>query len=157
MSASCGSTRWRCCRSAATTWAIISPTGLKSATKEGAKPPKIFFVNWFRKGADGKFLWPGFGENSRVLAWIFERCAGTVTAKETPIGYVPEIGTADAAVLEIAGVNLPELVKVDMKEWAGQLDQVQAHFDGFGKKLPKEFNRQMAAFEERLGLVDSAE
>ncbi len=130
---------------------------LKVGHRDGAVLPKIFMVNWFRKNADGKFLWPGFGENSRVLAWIFGRCAGTVTAKETPIGYVPEIGTADAAVLEIAGVNLPELVKVDMKEWAGQLDQVQAHFDGFGKKLPKEFNRQMAAFEERLGLVDSAE
>jgi phosphoenolpyruvate carboxykinase (GTP) len=130
---------------------------LRLGHREGARLPKIFMVNWFRKGADGKFLWPGFGENSRVLAWIFGRCDGSVDAEETAIGYVPRVGSADEAVLEIPGVDLAELLKVDPKDWAAQLDQVKAHFDGFGKKLPHQFKRQMTAFEERLGLVSSAE
>jgi len=130
---------------------------LRLGHRDGATLPKIFMVNWFRKGADGKFLWPGFGENSRVLAWIFGRCDGAVDAKETAIGYVPRVGSADAAVLETPGVNLAELLKVDPKDWAAQLDQVKAHFDGFGKKLPHQFKHQMTEFEERLGLVSSAE
>jgi phosphoenolpyruvate carboxykinase (GTP) len=130
---------------------------LRLGHRDGAKLPKIFMVNWFRKGADGKFMWPGFGENSRVLAWIFGRCDGTVDAEETAIGHVPRVGSADAGVLELPGVNLPELVRVDPKEWAAQLDQVKAHFDGFGKKLPHQFKHQMTEFEERLGLVSSAE
>ncbi len=125
---------------------------LRLGQREGAKLPKIFLVNWFRKGTDGKFLWPGFGENSRVLAWIFDRCAGKATAKETAIGYVPEIGGADGVALEIAGVNLRELLKVDADEWAAQLDQVQVHFDRFGDKLPQEFKTQMTALETRLHL-----
>jgi len=123
---------------------------LRLGQREGAKLPKIFLVNWFRKGPDGKFLWPGFGENSRVLAWIFDRCAGTAPAKETPIGYVPELGGASGAALEIPGVNLAELLKVEPAEWASQLDQVQVHFDGFGAKLPSEFRKQFAALEARL-------
>ena len=75
-SASCASTRWRCCPSAATTWPTTSPTGSRSAKREGAELPRVFYVNWFRKDADGKFLWPGFGENSRVLEWVFRRCEG---------------------------------------------------------------------------------
>ena len=71
---SSASTRWRCCRSAATTWPTTSPTGSRSAGAKASKLPRIFYVNWFRKDDDGKFLWPGFGENSRVLAWIFRRC-----------------------------------------------------------------------------------
>jgi phosphoenolpyruvate carboxykinase (GTP) len=130
---------------------------LRLGHRDGAKLPKIFMVNWFRKGADGKFMWPGFGENSRVLAWIFGRCDGTIAAKETAIGYVPSVGSADAKVLELPGIDLAELVKVDPKEWTAQLDQVKAHFDGFGKKLPRQFTHQMTEFEERLGLVSSAE
>jgi phosphoenolpyruvate carboxykinase (GTP) len=130
---------------------------LRLGHREGANLPKIFMVNWFRKSPEGKFLWPGFGENSRVLAWIFGRCDGTVDAAETAIGYVPQVGSADAAVLDLPGVNLADLVKVDPKEWAAQLDQVKTHFDGFGKKLPRQFKQQMSAFEERLGLVSSAE
>jgi phosphoenolpyruvate carboxykinase (GTP) len=125
---------------------------LKVGRRDGAKLPKIFMVNWFRKSPEGKFMWPGFGENSRVLAWIFGRCAGTAGAKETPIGYVPEIDGADAKLLKIEGVDLPELLKVDAGEWAAQLDQVQEHFNKFGAKLPHEFKRQLSDFEERLGL-----
>ena len=89
-SASCASTRSRCCRSAATTWPTTSSTGSRSASAKHAQLPRIFHVNWFRKDDDGKFLWPGFGENSRVLAWVFRRCDGEAEADETPIGYVPE-------------------------------------------------------------------
>ncbi len=95
-----------------------------------------------------------FGENSRVLAWIFGRCDGAAEAVETAIGYVPAVGNgADSAGLQIDGVKLPELLKVDDREWGSQLDQVRAHFGRFGAKLPKEFPRQMAALEQRLGLV----
>ena len=91
-SASCASTRWRCCRSAATTWATTSPTGSRSASATGAELPKIFLVNWFRKDDDGRFLWPGFGENSRVLAWVFRRCDDDAEAVDTPIGRLPTAG-----------------------------------------------------------------
>jgi phosphoenolpyruvate carboxykinase (GTP) len=123
---------------------------LKVGRREGAVLPKIFLVNWFRKGPDGKFLWPGFGENSRVLAWIFERCGGVAPADETAIGYVPSTEGSNSALLEIAGVDLPGLLKVDAGEWTEQMGQVQAHFDSFGDKLPIEFGRQMAGLEARL-------
>ena len=83
-SASCAATRSRCCRSAATTWPTTSRTGWRSAGRDGAQLPKIFYVNWFRKDDDGKFLWPGFGENLRVLEWIVQRCDGEAEAAETP-------------------------------------------------------------------------
>ena len=91
-SASSASTRWRCSRSAGTTWPTTSPTGCSIGRREDVKLPKVFYVNWFRSDEDGKFLWPGFGENSRVLAWIFRRCEGTADAVETPIGLVPPVG-----------------------------------------------------------------
>src|SRR6185312_1197746 len=118
---------------------------LRLGHRDGAKLPKIFMVNWFRKSPEGKFMWPGFGENSRVLAWIFGRCDGTIEAEETAIGYVPRVGSADAKVLELPGVDLKELVKVEPKEWAAQLDQVKAHFSTFGKKLPQRFKQEMNA------------
>ena len=90
-SASCASTPSPCCRSAATTWATTSPTGSRSASRRRPPScPKLFWVNWFRKGDDGKFLWPGFGENSRVLKWVVERVAGDGDAVDTPIGRVPD-------------------------------------------------------------------
>jgi len=127
---------------------------LKVGQKKGANPPKIFFVNWFRKGPDGDFLWPGFGENSRVLAWIFERCGGSAEATDTPIGYVPTIGENG---IEVAGLNTSEtdlagLLTIDEQEWVDTFAQVRTHFARFGDKLPGEFNRQMDSFEKRLGL-----
>jgi len=129
---------------------------LRVGQREGAKLPKIFLVNWFRKGPDGKFLWPGYGENSRVLAWIFGRCDGTAAAEKTAVGYVPTAGGGNEMLFQIDGVNLPELLKVDASEWVAQLDQVREHFDRFGDKLPGAFRRQMAGLEQLLG-IDSAE
>ena len=94
-SAICGATRWRCCPSADTTWPTTGRTGSRIGQRKGAKLPKIYYVNWFRKSADGDFLWPGFGENSRVLKWVFERCEGTAKAVETPIGNLPAKGALD--------------------------------------------------------------
>ena len=90
-SATCAATRSRCCRSAATTWATTSRTGSRiGESADAEKLPKLFYVNWFRKDADGKFLWPGYGENSRVLAWVFDRCANAAAARDTAIGRLPD-------------------------------------------------------------------
>jgi phosphoenolpyruvate carboxykinase (GTP) len=127
---------------------------LKIGQKAGAQPPKIFFVNWFRKSPEGKFLWPGFGENSRVLAWIFDRCAGTASARKTAIGYVPEAGKdgIETDGLDASEAAMVDLLDIDEKEWGSMLDQVKTHFARFGDKLPPEFPRQLDAFEKRLGL-----
>ena len=110
-SASCASTPSRCCRSAATTWPTTSSTGWRSARRGDAdKLPRIFYVNWFRKDADGRFLWPGFGENSRVLEWVFRRCAGDADAHETPIGLVPAPGDLYTGGLDIPAEDLEEVL-----------------------------------------------
>src|SRR3974377_2416287 len=97
-------------------WLALGPT-------PGAKLPKIFYVNWFRKDAEGRFLWPGFGENSRVLAWVFARCAGHGAARETPIGLIPPVGGEgiDTRGLEVSEENMAELLRVDLDEWRAQL------------------------------------
>ena len=123
---------------------------LRIGAKQGAQPPKIFFVNWFRKGPNGEFLWPGFGENSRVLAWIFERCGGAAQARDTAIGLVPTVGEGGIAA-EGLDADLHGLLHIDEKEWVDTLDQVKKHFARFGEKLPPQFVQHMAALEKRLG------
>jgi phosphoenolpyruvate carboxykinase (GTP) len=123
---------------------------LACGRRDGAELPKIFMVNWFRKDAEGDFLWPGFGENSRVLAWVFERCDERGGAEETPIGLVP---SGDA--LDTSGVDLPEgamqkLLRVDPGEWREQLPRLHEHFAQFGDKLPDELAEQLKALERRL-------
>src|SRR5207253_2990759 len=90
------------------------PNARFTAPADPAKLPKLFYVNWFRKGDDGKFLWPGFGENSRVLEWVLERCAGTGEADETPIGYVPSAGALELEGLDLTDDQVAELLKVDV-------------------------------------------
>jgi phosphoenolpyruvate carboxykinase (GTP) len=114
------------------------------------KLPKIFYVNWFRKNADGKFLWPGYGDNSRVLAWIFDRCAGRSAAVDTPIGRLPAPGAIDIEGLEISSSQLAHLFHVDIDTWRVEAELIDAHFASFGEKLPGELRRQLDALEKRL-------
>ena len=100
-------------RSAATTWPTTSPTGSKVGRREGAKLPRVFLVNWFRKDADGKFLWPGFGENSRVLEWVFRRCEGEAEAVETPIGLFPRRARSTPTASTVSDEAMRELLTVD--------------------------------------------
>jgi len=124
---------------------------LKIGAKEGADLPRVFYVNWFRKGADGKFLWPGFGENSRVLEWVFRRCEGKAEAIETPIGLLPPVDAIDTDGLEISGEAMEELLSVDTELVRQQLPQVREHLQKFGDKLPAELTAQLDALEQRLG------
>jgi phosphoenolpyruvate carboxykinase (GTP) len=117
----------------------------------GDRLPKIFYVNWFRKSPEGKFLWPGYGENSRVLKWIFERCDGTAGAVDTPIGKLPAEGALDVAGVNIAGNALSELLRVDRDGWKAELPLIREHFATFGGKLPAALADELAALEQRLG------
>jgi phosphoenolpyruvate carboxykinase (GTP) len=126
---------------------------LSVGARKGAQLPGIFYVNWFRKDDDGKFLWPGYGENSRVLAWIFRRCDGSVDAEETPIGLVPEAGEngIDIEGLEIDPGAMKKLLSVDPEDWRHQLPQMHEHYAKFGDRLPAELKKQLDELEERLG------
>ncbi len=112
--------------------------------------PKIFNVNWFRKSAQGKFLWPGYGDNIRVLQWIFERVVGTVAADETAIGFVPKLGSINTTGLVGVDENMPELLAVDKGQWKDELDLVREQYATFGTRLPKELAKQIIAIEERF-------
>jgi phosphoenolpyruvate carboxykinase (GTP) len=120
---------------------------------EESKLPRIFGVNWFRKDADGKFVWPGFGENSRVLKWIFERCDGTAGARETAIGLVPGPDDLDVEGLDIAPEDLEIAVEVDDDEWRRELPLIREHFESLGTRLPPELWGELDALEERLRQV----
>jgi phosphoenolpyruvate carboxykinase (GTP) len=124
---------------------------LAQGRREGAALPKIFMVNWFRKDEEGSFLWPGFGENSRVLAWVFERCDDAGGARETPIGLVPAEDALDTSGLDLARGALAKLLEVDPEEWRDQLPRLHEHFATFGDKLPDELAAQLEALERRLG------
>jgi phosphoenolpyruvate carboxykinase (GTP) len=124
---------------------------VKTGQHEGADLPRIFYVNWFRKDADGKFLWPGFGENSRVLEWVFRRCEGSAGAVETAIGLLPEEGAINTEGLNISEEAMRELLSVDESQVREQLPQVKAHLENFGEKLPQELRDQLRALEQRLG------
>jgi len=124
---------------------------LASGRREGARLPRVFIVNWFRKDAEGRYLWPGFGENSRVLEWIFRRCDDQAEAVETPIGLVPAPGAIDISGLELPERAMEQLLHVDPAEWRAQLPQVHEHFARFGDRLPAGLRQQLAALEERLG------
>jgi phosphoenolpyruvate carboxykinase (GTP) len=127
---------------------------LRMGEREGAGLPRIFMVNWFRKDDDGNFLWPGFGDNSRVLAWIFRRCDDEAEAVETPIGLVPPPEAIDTTGLDLPAAEMAELLKVDPDEWRAQLPQVHQHYAQFGDDLPGGLRAQLEALERRLGPSD---
>ena len=118
--------------------------------REDVDLPRIFYVNWFRKDEDGDFLWPGFGENSRVLKWVFERCAGTARATDTAIGRMPAEGSLDIEGLKIGSEQLEELLQVDEAGWRAELPLIEKHFAQFGERLPDALRAQLEALTERL-------
>jgi phosphoenolpyruvate carboxykinase (GTP) len=117
------------------------------------KLPEIFFVNWFRRDEDGRFLWPGYGENSRVLKWAFERVIGTADAVKTPLGYLPTHEALDTTGLDISADDLDTLLSVDVDGWQAALPQIEAHFAQFGDRLPIELTQQLDALRARLAAV----
>jgi phosphoenolpyruvate carboxykinase (GTP) len=114
-------------------------------------PPKVFHVNWFRKGADGKFLWPGYGENVRVLKWILERVEGRGAAQETPIGHVPSPRALTLDGLNIAPETVTQLLRVDAEDWEQELADTQEFFQKFGDRLPRELREEHNKLARRLG------
>jgi len=123
---------------------------LKVGAREGAQMPRVFYVNWFRKDDEGNFLWPGFGENSRVLEWVFRRCAGAAEAVETPIGLVPTADGLDTEGLQISADEVAELLAVDVDGAKAELPAIEEHFARFGEQLPAQLREQLADLERRL-------
>ncbi|HEX7094495.1 MAG TPA: phosphoenolpyruvate carboxykinase (GTP) [Acidimicrobiales bacterium] len=121
------------------------------AKADPAKLPKLFWVNWFRKGSDGKFLWPGYGDNSRVLKWVLERVAGEGKAVETPIGLVPTIDAIDRTGIDVDDATMAELLRVDPAAWQQEVRLIADHFASFGERLPAELTMQLDDLRRRLG------
>ena len=114
------------------------------------KLPKIFYVNWFRKGTDGRWLWPGYGENSRVLEWVFERTAGRGDAVETPIGFVPSMSALNVEGLNVTVADMSELLTVHHDEWRHEVPRIREHFAEFGDELPAKLHAEVARLEAKL-------
>jgi len=121
------------------------------ASADPAKLPRIYFVNWFRKNAEGSYVWPGFGENSRVLKWISDRIAGTAGAADTPIGRVPTPESLDLEGLDVSAASLDVLLSVDPKTWREEAALVRPHYERFGAHLPRELWEQLDTLDARLG------
>jgi phosphoenolpyruvate carboxykinase (GTP) len=117
---------------------------------DAGKLPKLFWVNWFRRGEDGSFLWPGFGDNSRVLKWVIERIAGEGEAVDTPIGRVPAPGAIDTAGLDLDDATVTKLVEVDPESWRAELPQLEAHYAALGETVPSALREQLEALDKRL-------
>ena len=113
--------------------------------------PGIFHVNWFRKDADGKFMWPGFGENMRVLEWIVERCKGNVEANETAIGYIPSIDDINVDGLGISTGQMEALLDVDREGWLGEVDQIGEYLNTYGDRLPEAMKAELQRVKQELG------
>ncbi len=116
----------------------------------GAKLPKIFYVNWFRKNDAGGFVWPGFGENARVLEWVFERCAGRADAIDTPIGRLPTLDGINFSNLNLSDDAISTLLKVDVDGWLAEIPLIEAYYESFGEKVPKALWEQLENLKQRL-------
>lgn len=114
------------------------------------KLPKIFYVNWFRKNDDGKFIWPGFGDNSRVLKWIVERVSGEGNAVTTPIGFMPTSEDIDTSGLDISDEDMSELLEVNKDDWMKEIASIREHYATYGEKMPVELIKQLDALQERF-------
>jgi len=118
--------------------------------REGAQLPKLFWVNWFRRGEDGSFLWPGFGDNIRVLKWVLERLEGTADTVQTPIGLVPTSASLDTQGLDIDPAVLDQLLEVDAESWRQEVPLIEAHFDSIGERLPEALRDRLETLEKEL-------
>jgi phosphoenolpyruvate carboxykinase (GTP) len=112
--------------------------------------PRIFHVNWFRRDAAGQFLWPGFGENLRVLRWIIDRCEKRAAAVETPIGFLPAPGSLDTTKLDVSDATLAELTTIDPEQWKVEIESIGEYFDGFGQRLPRALREEQARIAAAL-------
>ncbi|MDP9189397.1 MAG: phosphoenolpyruvate carboxykinase (GTP), partial [Actinomycetota bacterium] len=119
--------------------------------RDGAELPKVFHVNWFRKDEDGNFLWPGFGENSRVLEWVFRRCNDQGETVDSVLGLLPAEGELNVDGLEISPEAMGALLSVDDEAVAAQLPQLEEHLARFGDDLPEQIGAQLDALKQRLG------
>ena len=115
------------------------------------KLPKIFYVNWFRKSPEGAWLWPGFGDNSRVLQWVFDRVEGKGAAMETAIGYLPAQGAIDLDGVDVSAEDMAELLRVDADEWRAEVPGIEELYASFGERVPQELHDQLASLRNRLG------
>jgi len=120
------------------------------STTQEEKLPKIFYVNWFRKDSEGKFIWPGFGENIRVLKWIVERVSGKLKANETPIGYVPSIQDLDLSELNVNSDKMDSILSVNKEKWINEVIEVENYFKTFGKNLPAGLKEELENLRNRL-------
>ena len=120
------------------------------AQADAAKLPRIFFVNWFRKDDEGRWLWPGYGENSRVLKWVFERVDGTAEAVKTAIGNMPKADGIDVSGLDVSSEDMNKLLTVDVQGWKNELESIKAHHEEFGDRLPQDLKDELARLEKRL-------
>jgi len=119
--------------------------------KDVSKLPSIFHVNWFKKNKEGKFLWPGFGENSRVLKWIFERTEGVNHAETSAIGYIPKQGSLDTSGLNVSETDIKELFRLDKTEWSNDIKSLGNYFATFGSHMPQRINQELKELETRVG------
>jgi len=117
---------------------------------DASKLPRIYYVNWFRQDENGKFLWPGYGENSRVLKWVFQRCDNKIHALQTPIGLLPEPDDLDTKGLSLSPDRLAGLLNVDIQGWLDEVPRIEEHFAKFGNRLPKGMHDEVEQLEQRL-------
>src|SRR3712207_4068565 len=124
---------------------------LRMGERDGARLPKLFNVNWFRKDLEtGEYLWPGFGDNARVLAWVFRRCDGEAEAKETAVGLGPTAAALELAGLDLSPETVQELLKVDLDEWRQEIPLIKEFYEQFGDKLPAELREALDGLEARI-------
>ena len=124
---------------------------LEMGDRLGDKTPRVFYVNWFRKADDGHWLWPGFGDNSRVLKWMIERLEGKVAGKKTPIGLMPQLQDLDMTGLDVPEEDMEELLSVDVAAWQAELPDLEQHLGQFGDRLPERLRKQLDAYKRRIG------
>jgi phosphoenolpyruvate carboxykinase (GTP) len=119
--------------------------------RKSQKLPKIFHVNWFRQDKNGRFMWPGFGENLRVLRWIADRCENEAGAVDTPIGFVPRTEDIDTQGLNVDRATLETLLSVDLGAWRQEIDAIGKYLDDFGARVPAKLRDEQRAAARRLG------